>query len=344
MKVVAFLLITGCPVYVSAAVPIATLTENWDDYAVGRDDPAYNEKWATLPDSTRYEIVTGPAGAATVWSAPNGLKIGKQVRCGITRDLTAEIEAALPGATEMNGTDESPLKIFFIVDFNRDAGTSQDIFIELSKGDVHVDETSGTEKEVVAFGMTNGLLGESISPRVFNGMDWVEAVEVITDKRSNHFTLEIKTDTLVITGSQKASGTQVIERSYLGGFNRISIRTVFNNHRAHILDNVLVEGGEVTGGPTETLFKRGDANSDGNLDIADAIAILGYLFGGGEALSCMDTGDANDDGNIDIADAIAVFGHLFASTGDLPDPFTECGTDPTEDELGCESFAPCENG
>jgi len=31
----------------------------------------------------------------------------------------------------------------------------------------------------------------------------------------------------------------------------------------------------------EGLFKRGDANADGKLDIADAIKVLGYLFGGG---------------------------------------------------------------
>ncbi|HAK95665.1 MAG TPA: hypothetical protein DCM87_11840 [Planctomycetes bacterium] len=93
-------------------------------------------------------------------------------------------------------------------------------------------------------------------------------------------------------------------------------------------------------------FKRGDANADGKLDIADAIKVLGYLFGGGTTtLACRDAGDGNDDGKLDIADAIKILGHLFAQTGPLPEPFAECGVDPTDtdpDVLDCESFPPCE--
>ena len=52
--------------------------------------------------------------------------------------------------------------------------------------------------------------------------------------------------------------------------------------------------------------------------------------------------DANDDGTVDIADAIVVLGHLFSSSGDLPEPFGECGFDPTMDTLGCEHYSPCQ--
>lgn len=55
----------------------------------------------------------------------------------------------------------------------------------------------------------------------------------------------------------------------------------------------------------------------------------------------MDSGDANDDGKIDVADAIKILGHLFTNTGPLPDPFAACGSDPTDDALACEVFAPC---
>ena len=96
------------------------------------------------------------------------------------------------------------------------------------------------------------------------------------------------------------------------------------------------------GGEIETLFRRGDADSDGALDIADAVTVLTYLFAGGEAFDCMDTGDANDDGQIDIADAVTILGHLFAEEGPLPPPFDQCGSDETEDELDCENFPPCE--
>ena len=99
--------------------------------------------------------------------------------------------------------------------------------------------------------------------------------------------------------------------------------------------------------PAGTRFVRGDANADGKIDIADAICVLGYLFDlpsnpcKAKVRDCLDAADANDDGGIDIADAIKVLGHLFAQGGPLPDPFGECGPDPTEDELGCETFPPC---
>jgi len=97
---------------------------------------------------------------------------------------------------------------------------------------------------------------------------------------------------------------------------------------------------EGEGGPTEPLFKRGDANSDGALNIADAIFILGYLFGGGQTPLCADTADANDDSAVNIADAIAVLGHLFGGTGDLPPPFGACGPDPTADALPLCAYPP----
>ena len=94
-------------------------------------------------------------------------------------------------------------------------------------------------------------------------------------------------------------------------------------------------------GPVES-FLRGDPNADSAINIADAIFTLSYLFADGATPSCLDAADANDDGKIDIADAIAVLAYLFAGAGDLPEPFGECGIDPTVDELGCSSYGPCE--
>lgn len=89
-------------------------------------------------------------------------------------------------------------------------------------------------------------------------------------------------------------------------------------------------------------FNRGDVNIDGAINIADAIALLSHLFGGDPAPACPDAADSNDDGHLDIADAIALLSHLFGGSGPLPDPFGECGVDPTADELACESFPPCQ--
>jgi len=52
-------------------------------------------------------------------------------------------------------------------------------------------------------------------------------------------------------------------------------------------------------------------------------------------------GDANADAVLDIGDAISLLGHLFAGDGELPGPFGGCGSDPTPDDVGCGSFAPC---
>ncbi len=90
------------------------------------------------------------------------------------------------------------------------------------------------------------------------------------------------------------------------------------------------------------LFKRGDANVDGSVNIADAVTVLNYFFAGGADFECFDSGDANDDGSVNIADAVAVLGYVFGGLGPLDAPFDVCGEDPTEDSLDCVSYPPCE--
>jgi len=46
--------------------------------------------------------------------------------------------------------------------------------------------------------------------------------------------------------------------------------------------------------------------------------------------------DADDSGELDISDAMRVLGYLFLGTDAPPDPSPmTCGPDPTEDDLGC---------
>jgi hypothetical protein len=99
--------------------------------------------------------------------------------------------------------------------------------------------------------------------------------------------------------------------------------------------------GVVVCGPASVPFRRGDANGDGRSDISDAIAILKFLFTGG-SLECGDAADVNDDGGHDITDPIALLNHLFLGGAAPPDPFADCGPDPTPDDLTCESHEPCE--
>jgi hypothetical protein len=94
--------------------------------------------------------------------------------------------------------------------------------------------------------------------------------------------------------------------------------------------------------PLEPQFRRGNANADTTINIDDAVFVLAYLFAKGALPPCMDAADSNDDGKVDISDAVKTLAHLFANTGPLPDPFEQCGPDPTRDELTCDRFTPCE--
>jgi hypothetical protein len=90
-----------------------------------------------------------------------------------------------------------------------------------------------------------------------------------------------------------------------------------------------------------TQFRRGDSNDDGRLDLSDAIFTLRGLFITGEPPHCESASDANDDGDVDLADAIYTLRHLFGGTAAPPEPFTNCGLDPTPDASTCVRFTTC---
>ena len=71
-------------------------------------------------------------------------------------------------------------------------------------------------------------------------------------------------------------------------------------------------------------FIRGDANGDGVVDIADAVATLDSLFSP-QVVPCASAADANHDGDVNIADAVTLLVRLFDPTAaPLPEP-TSCG-------------------
>ena len=93
-------------------------------------------------------------------------------------------------------------------------------------------------------------------------------------------------------------------------------------------------------GPPAVL-RRGDANGDGEVDIADAVFLLWDLFADGRTPGCDDAADATDDGLLDISDPIAILGQLFLGQ-EPPGGFLGiCGSDLTDDSLDCESAGPC---
>jgi hypothetical protein len=73
------------------------------------------------------------------------------------------------------------------------------------------------------------------------------------------------------------------------------------------------------------IFLRGDATGDGELDLADALSILAYLFLDGAPPPCLDVADSNGDGEEDIGDAIFLLWHLYAG-GAAPGPDVRCSS------------------
>ena len=92
--------------------------------------------------------------------------------------------------------------------------------------------------------------------------------------------------------------------------------------------------------PEPVEFRRGDANSDGILDISDGVFILQWLFVDGGAPGCLDAADTNDDGEHDLSDAVFALDYLFRGGPAPPAPGPDdCGS--VKASLGCASYEPC---
>jgi hypothetical protein len=95
-------------------------------------------------------------------------------------------------------------------------------------------------------------------------------------------------------------------------------------------------------------FRRGDADGDGTLSIADAVFTLRALFQGGPAPGCAEAADADNDGAVGLADPVSVLEFLFrggpppAAPGPPPGP---CGLDTdapgSPAHLGCAAYEGC---
>jgi len=96
-------------------------------------------------------------------------------------------------------------------------------------------------------------------------------------------------------------------------------------------------------------FIRGDSDSNGRVDISDAIFTLQWLFAGGAQPGCLSSADADDNGSIELSDPIYSLGFLFLGGAVFPAPYPDCGDDPSRDRLdclenpGCGEAEPCLN-
>ena len=92
-------------------------------------------------------------------------------------------------------------------------------------------------------------------------------------------------------------------------------------------------------GLVEALFTRGDPNSDGQIDVSDAVFILLNRFANGADPSCEKSADANDSGGLEVGDAISILDYLFKSGAPPAEPFMQCGVDASG--LSCVEYPPC---
>ena len=84
----------------------------------------------------------------------------------------------------------------------------------------------------------------------------------------------------------------------------------------------------------DTVFRRGDCNDDGSVDISDPINTLEMLFLGTFEITCYDACDSNDDGVLNMADSVFLLNWLFkfGEIPPLPGPYDD-GPDPTDDDM-----------
>ncbi|HVR72768.1 MAG TPA: dockerin type I repeat-containing protein [Planctomycetota bacterium] len=90
------------------------------------------------------------------------------------------------------------------------------------------------------------------------------------------------------------------------------------------------------------LFRRGDVDGSGTLDLTDALRVLGYLFLGSGEPECLETADADDSGRIELTDALRILNYLFLGGLVLPPPGPpplECGPDPEgSPDVTCQTY------
>ena len=95
-----------------------------------------------------------------------------------------------------------------------------------------------------------------------------------------------------------------------------------------------------TAQPSDDLpFMRGDADTDNDVDLSDALKINDWVNWGGPEPVCLDAADANDSGTVTGADVTYLIAFLYSpGSPPPPSPYPDCDDDPTGDDLGCEDY------
>jgi hypothetical protein len=172
-------------------------------------------------------------------------------------------------------------------------------------------------------------------------IDHPGAVYIILGARDLPPTIElakVRARGLRIDGLVPLGGTRVPVRE-TGDFDGDGVSDIaFTERGIGSPDDILGRINVIFGLPEEATFLRGDANYDEQVNLTDAVFLLGHLFIGGVSPACEDAADADDSGKIEITDAIWLLEHLFRAGQPPPQPYPAVGQDPTDDGLTCRGF------
>jgi len=235
----------------ASPLPIYPGKEHFDDYATGTSDPNYVANWPTVsnpPDYapgpwTRYAI-----GTQKPWSTPNNLWLVDTEKTGIVRDLASDIEAAAPGMTAWDATDDDPLESQFSMwSKNKTAERKYaSVFVELSMGEVHApgEGYSGPTLPVIAFGWARGPInGTSITPYFFDGATWKTLSSIDQSAQWNNLNMLVYSNYVKIENKSFSGVVETETIAYTGPFDHISIMSPNNDAAERAIDDVWLRGG-----------------------------------------------------------------------------------------------------
>ena len=101
---------------------------------------------------------------------------------------------------------------------------------------------------------------------------------------------------------------------------------------------VMLFSGSVSSSAADIPFVRGDANTDGVVNLSDGIWLLQYLFLSTPEGECAAARDFNSDGQVDLADALGVISFRLLDGAPPAHPYPHCG----DSSIGeCASYPTC---
>ncbi|MBI4581680.1 MAG: hypothetical protein HY718_18435 [Planctomycetes bacterium] len=263
---------SGAATLTVVQAPPISFFEDWDGYAEGANDPAYVARWQTITGLNRYDIWVG---AYDEFSPPNSAKVRLDQAIGISHPLGPELSAVVPGADQVRGTDADPLELLVKLYLQYTNLDTADVFAEVSMGNVRAPSgNSGTVLPVLAFGLTAGMHGPAAYPRFFDGRNWNHVTGVTIGGGHNDLKMTVRTASVQLQGLRSAVGSATLNRLYTGGFDRLSLRTVYNTQKWRSISDVSLTGGAIKA-PLSV-----SAGPDKQITMGGATVLEGAVSGG----------------------------------------------------------------